>query len=598
MRNKLVSEDWTYIGEGEWIQMERTEDLKAQDIPRETPQATKWLKQLDEDIKNHLEVWEKGYPNRFGAKIQVKSKWNLELLESLLTDYDDKEIVEWLRYGWPTGRLPGLAEPKIWGKNHKGAEEFPQALQAYIAKESQHGAIMGPYDKIPFQGKVGISPLSTRAKKNSQERRVILDLSFPIGEGINDGIPKETYLGLEAKLTFPKTDDFACRIFQLGRSCAMFKIDLSRYFRQLPLDPGDYSLIGYIVDGKIYFDKVLPMGMRSAPYIAQRITNAIAHIHRQMGLFLLNYVDDFVSAELKSKIWEGYRFLTKLLHDLGVDTSKEKLVEPCTRMEFLGVTFDTEKMTMELPEDKVKEINQELDTWLYKTKARRKEVESLIGKLQFAAKCIRIGRVFIARLINWLKGLERSKPHSIPLEARKDISWWRRYLAQYNGVSLLWLIKTPGVDTVIATDASQYGYGGIAGKEYFRGKFPQNYSNLNIALLELKAVMVALKHWGGKLTGKYFWIHVDNEAVSIILNTGRSRDELLQDTLREIALIAAQHQFVLKAKHISGVSNRIPDWLSRWNSKEARKQFRSHIRDGSFKKLPTPVEMLAHTHQW
>ena len=40
----------------------------------------------------------------------------------------------------------------------------------------------------------------------------------------------------------------------------MFKIDLSRYFRQIPLDPGHYSLIGYIIDGKVYFDKVLPMG--------------------------------------------------------------------------------------------------------------------------------------------------------------------------------------------------------------------------------------------------------------------------------------------------------------------------------------------------
>ena len=41
----------------------------------------------------------------------------------------------------------------------------------------------------------------------------------------------------------------------------MFKIDLSRYFRQLPLDPGDYSLIGYIIGGRLYFNKVLLMGM-------------------------------------------------------------------------------------------------------------------------------------------------------------------------------------------------------------------------------------------------------------------------------------------------------------------------------------------------
>ena len=106
----------------------------------------------------------------------------------------------------------------------------------------------------------------------------------------------------------------------------MFKIDLSRYFRQIPLDPGDYSLIGYIINGDIYFDKVLPMGMRLAPYIAQRITNAIAYIHRQLGYFLLNYVDDFVGAEQRDIIWAAYQALAKIL----VETSPNKVVPPTT----------------------------------------------------------------------------------------------------------------------------------------------------------------------------------------------------------------------------------------------------------------------------
>ena len=97
-----------------------------------------------------------------------------------------------------------------------------------------------------------------------------------------------TWDWLAAKLTFPKTDEFALRIYQLGLGCFMFRVDVSHYFRQIPLDPGDYVIIGYIIDGEIYFDKVLPMGMRSASYIAQRITNAIAHIHRKMAYFLLN----------------------------------------------------------------------------------------------------------------------------------------------------------------------------------------------------------------------------------------------------------------------------------------------------------------------
>ena len=250
----------------------------------------------------HEQVQRLGYPNRWGAQIPIESKWNSEKFRDMLGQYEDIEVVEWLHYGWPAGRLPSLPGLGRSHKNHKRATEFREQLRSYIAKEQAKGAVMGPYDKIPFSRNIGISPLSTRPKKGSAEHRVILDLSFPIGDSVNDGIAKDSYMGFKVELHVPKTNEFAVRIFQLGQGCYMFKIDLSRYFRQIPLDPGDYSLIGYIIDGKIYFDKVLPMGMRSAPYITQRITNAIAYIHRQMGFFLLNYVDNFVGAELWDKI--------------------------------------------------------------------------------------------------------------------------------------------------------------------------------------------------------------------------------------------------------------------------------------------------------
>ena len=233
----------------------------------------------------------------------------------------------------------------------------------------------------------------------------------------------------------------------------MFKIDLSRYFRQIPLDPADYSLIGYVIDGKIYFDKVLPMGMRSAPYIAQRITNAIAYIHRQLEYFLLNYVDDFVGAELETRIWEAYQALTHILEEIGVETAKDKVVPPTTRLEFLSITFDSINMTMEISQEKLAEIKQELQTWLYKTKAKRREVESLIDKLQFMAKCIRAGCIFLSRLIQWIRTMDRKSHYVVEIEARKDIAWWARFASTYNGVSLVWLMKEPGLDTVIQIDA-------------------------------------------------------------------------------------------------------------------------------------------------
>ena len=68
--------------------------------------------------------------------------------------------------------------------------------------------------------------------------------------------------------------------------------------------------------------------------------------------------------------------------------------------------------------------------------------------------------------------------------------------------------------------------------------------------------------------------------------------------MRKIALIAAKNQFVIKAKYIAGVDNRLPDWLSRWHSPEARKQFRAYARDKSLKHRKISNQYLEHQHKW
>ena len=47
---------------------------------------------------------------------------------------------------------------------------------------------------LPAQGFV-LSPLNTVGKRDSEERRVIVDLSWPCGHSVNDGIPSDSYLG-------------------------------------------------------------------------------------------------------------------------------------------------------------------------------------------------------------------------------------------------------------------------------------------------------------------------------------------------------------------------------------------------------------------
>ena len=137
-----------------------------------------------------------GQYNYLGAKIRVNFQWNADLLEGLLVDYYDKQIIQFLKYGFPVDRDPNIPL-KLGGINHKGATMYPEQIDKYLEKEKSLGGTIGPFEAIPFVGPVAVSPLSTRPKKDADTRRVIMDCSWPIGSSLNDGLSKDNYLGEE-----------------------------------------------------------------------------------------------------------------------------------------------------------------------------------------------------------------------------------------------------------------------------------------------------------------------------------------------------------------------------------------------------------------
>ena len=68
--------------------------------------------------------------------------------------------------------------------------------------------------------------------------------------------------------------------------------------------------------------------------------------------------------------------------------------------------------------------------------------------------------------------------------------------------------------------------------------------------------------------------------------------------LREIAFLAVRNQFVIKARHIAGVTNRVPDWLSRWGSQVARRSFHEYAKDKSLKRVRIHDNILQFEHKW
>lgn len=77
------------------------------------------------------------------------------------------------------------------------------------------------------------------------------DLSFPESASVNSGIPKDSYLNHEYKLTLPGRLTHFIRLH--GRHCHIYKKDLARAFCQMPLDPKDVPLLGFVVNIQLLY---------------------------------------------------------------------------------------------------------------------------------------------------------------------------------------------------------------------------------------------------------------------------------------------------------------------------------------------------------
>ena len=96
-----------------------------------------------EDIKTADRVTKSGTVNRYGCQIVITHKQNLKLLEQLLTDHEEKEIVQWLTCGWPINR--GNQPVESVHMSHKGATTIENEVDDYLDNEIRLGATISPF---------------------------------------------------------------------------------------------------------------------------------------------------------------------------------------------------------------------------------------------------------------------------------------------------------------------------------------------------------------------------------------------------------------------------------------------------------------------
>ena len=183
---------------------------------------------------------------------------------------------------------------------------------------------------------------------------MILDLSFPFGHSVNDGINKDDFT-----VTYSKVSDAIALIIKAGRGALlMSKVDIKSAYRIIPVHPSDLHLLEMFWRDCYYIDLTLPFGLRSAPAIFDTVADSFhwCVVNNWNVPDLLHYLDDYFT--------------------LG----------PPNCLVFLGIELDSIRMTARLPADKHAELITLLDEWANKRWC--KPLQSLIGKLSHACTVV------------------------------------------------------------------------------------------------------------------------------------------------------------------------------------------------------------------
>jgi len=90
-----------------------------------------------------------------------------------------------------------------------------------------------------------------------------------------------------------------------------------------------------------------------------------------------------------------------------------------------------------LPLDKLARLSTLLQEFSHKKKITLRQLQSVVGILNFACRAVVPGRPFTRRLINLSIGLSQHHHHiRINSEARADAQAWLFFLKNFNGTSL------------------------------------------------------------------------------------------------------------------------------------------------------------------
>ena len=312
------------------------------------------------------------------------------------------------------------------------------------------------------------------------------------------------------------------------------------------------------------------------------------------------YIDDFGGVEPNEPTAaDALQALQAIMDDLGVVQAEAKICRPAQAMIWLGIFFDTNDMSMSIPKARMGEIMACLGGWITRARATRRDMQSLLGLLNFVAAVAPPVRLFTNRMLDELREAAHVGATSLSSQFKHDVLFFVELLPLFNGRRIMGKQIVP-YQHQVELDACLTGCGAVAGGESYAARFPNRVieAGHTIAHLEMLNVVVAVKVWERRWAGWTVQIYCDNLNSVHVLQTGKSRDIFMRSCAREVFLHSAANDIDIQVCHRPGLEIVWADSLSREHTHErfaARVRHDPHLRSAKRLEVPSGLFDITNT---
>ena len=205
----------------------------------------------------------------------------------------------------------------------------------------------------------------------------------------------------------------------------MVSLDLKDAYLTVPIALSNQKYLRFIWQNVAYQFICLPFGLGPAPRVFTKLLRPVVSYLRSQGIRRVIYLDDILILNEKAeKVKSDMATSVNVIQKLGFLINWEKSeTEPSQEITYLGLKINSIDMTFALPEKKVREIV-DLCSNLSKTgQASPREMQSLLGHLNWASHAIPHAR---------------ARYRSLQQDLRTQISLSRILISPYSTQELEW----------------------------------------------------------------------------------------------------------------------------------------------------------------